>query len=887
LRPFYYRDTTIDDVQTIHEVFDDLVYKPSWFNLKHDIKTVVDVGAFIGAFTLWAQEQWPNAKIHAYEPDPHSCELLTKNISKSRSKNTVAHNSAVWKTDCKLQLNQFSKTPGSNTVVYSKRPYTVGSKSNVTVNAISIKNVINEVGGRIDFLKLDCEGSEYEILYSLSKTDLQKIRYIVLESHEFDELKQNTAKRLSKFLRKMGFATQIIPMDVRSGMGLGYVYATNMGKSNDILNNVFDNHTSRVTDYLKSQIQSNTKLINLQKEFDERSKWAIELDKAVKEKDVLITKLQKEFDERSKWAIELDKAVKEKELQIKKEQSSITTKDSEIKDLQSSITTKDSEIENIQSSINKKDSEIKDLQSSITTKDSEIENIQSSITTKDSEIKDLQSSITTKDSEIKDLQSSITTKDSEIENIQSSITTKDSEIKELENNLVSQESYRKELQKNIDTKESQLDEVRSEFFKQGFELEQIKNSIIFRFFQKIAKGIDKNFPPDTKRGEMIRLMRNAYLTNKNEGFGVLMAATKQKIGAKKSYKISTNQSISKKTKLKTIDKNKKGLIFTSKPDNSKDPALRKFLEIGSANVTNLKEFPKISIIILTYNQPELLQKNLQAIKSKTTYKNYEIIIVTNNTDKNSKMRRFLDSLKNPVYVYDKEYSFGGMNNYGASKSTGDYLLFLNDDVEIVNPYWLESLLSLSLKESTGVVGGKLLFPNGKLQEAGCIIWRNGTGWNYGRNANADDHKFNYIRDVDYCSGCCLFVKKQLFDRVKGFDKSYHPAYCEDADLCFTIRKLGYRILYQPLASIVHFEGMTQGVNVNKGIKSYQIVNQKKFAKKWENDLKSHLMSSEENSLIESNRKDGINIRQRLRFFKDIQYIGHFSTHEKQNYFLAR
>jgi len=95
--------------------------------------------------------------------------------------------------------------------------------------------------------------------------------------------------------------------------------------------------------------------------------------------------------------------------------------------------------------------------------------------------------------------------------------------------------------------------------------------------------------------------------------------------------------------------------------------------------------------------------------------------------------------------------------------------------------------------------------------------------------------------------------------VGGFDENYHPAYSEDVDLCFSIRKLGYRILYQPLATLIHYEGMTQGLNVNKGIKSYQIVNQKKFAKKWENDLKSYLPASNQNLLLECNKKDGINI----------------------------
>jgi len=283
------------------------------------------------------------------------------------------------------------------------------------------------------------------------------------------------------------------------------------------------------------------------------------------------------------------------------------------------------------------------------------------------------------------------------------------------------------------------------------------------------------------------------------------------------------------------------------------------LKFGSSNVMSITSFPKISIIILTLDQVELLKKNLESIKSKSTYKNYELIIVTNNHDPNSEMRTFLKTVDCSVFVYDDDYSFAGMNNYGASKASGDYLLFLNDDMEILSSNWLEAFLSLVLIENVGAVGGKLLFRDGKLQEAGCIVWKNGNAWNFGRNQNPDVPEFNYVRDVDYCSGGCLFVSKKIFDKVGKFDRNYDPAYSEDVDLCFSIRKLGYRVLYQPLSVLTHHEGMSQGTDTNSGIKSFQIVNQKKFAEKWKKELEKHLEDSTENSFIERNRKNGLNI----------------------------
>jgi len=190
---------------------------------------------------------------------------------------------------------------------------------------------------------------------------------------------------------------------------------------------------------------------------------------------------------------------------------------------------------------------------------------------------------------------------------------------------------------------------------------------------------------------------------------------------------------------------------------------------------------------------------------------------------------------------------------------GDFLLFLNDDVEVQSPNWLEAFLVLALNESTGAVGPRLLSSSGKLQDCGGIVWRDGNAWNHGRNHNPSEPKFNYVRDVDYCSGSCLLVKKKVFDKIGGFDSRFSPAYWEDTDLCFEIRKLGYQVLYQPLASLVHYEGLTQGINTNKGLKSFQKVNQKKFFEKWQSVLDTHLDSSNENSFSERDRKEGLNI----------------------------
>jgi len=417
------------------------------------------------------------------------------------------------------------------------------------------------------------------------------------------------------------------------------------------------------------------------------------------------------------------------------------------------------------------------------------------------------------------------------------------------------------MQPIIQTKDSQILNLQNEIEKFQAELLEIKNSVMYGITSGIARKIDKLAPESTRRRNALKMSSAAYLMKKEKGTKAVLNVVRETM-SKSIIKHKKKSQTNPKAYLKTI-KEKKSKIISNvinveeklEPDNS----LRRFIEFGAHNITNLSKFPKISIIITTYNQVDALKRNLASIESKSTFQNYELSIVTNNHDENSEMRQFLKTIKHPVHVFEEEYSFGAMNNFGSKKSNGKFLLFLNDDVEVLNPNWLEAFLSLGLKESVGVVGPKMLSSNRKLQDCGGIVWANGNAWNYGRFHDSEDPIFNYVRDVDYISGSCLFVKKEIFEKVGGFDRRFDPAYWEDADLCFSIRNLGYEILYQPLANLVHYEGLTQGISTESGLKSYQIPNQKKFEEKWKSVLETHLNDSTENSFFERNRKHGLNI----------------------------
>lgn len=244
--------------------------------------------------------------------------------------------------------------------------------------------------------------------------------------------------------------------------------------------------------------------------------------------------------------------------------------------------------------------------------------------------------------------------------------------------------------------------------------------------------------------------------------------------------------------------------------------------------------PLVSIVIPVYNQYEYTIACINSVIEAVDGIDVEIIIADDNSSDETKT---IDEIKDLLVIHNiKNLGFLRNCNNATKIAKGKYVLFLNNDT-VVKKEWLSSLIDLiESDKSIGLVGSKFIYPDGVLQEAGGILWSDGSAWNYGRGKNPNLPEFNYVKDVDYISGASIMIPLNLFRELGGFDERYVPAYCEDSDLAFTIKKAGYRVVYQPKSEVIHFEGISNGKTVKSSIKSYQIVNTQKFKEKWNEEL---------------------------------------------------
>lgn len=263
------------------------------------------------------------------------------------------------------------------------------------------------------------------------------------------------------------------------------------------------------------------------------------------------------------------------------------------------------------------------------------------------------------------------------------------------------------------------------------------------------------------------------------------------------------------------------------------PLTSRYLDLARASTGTPSNLPprSVSIIIPVFNQIEYTLRCIEAIKMNTGEIEHEIIVVDDcSTDMTEIM---LSPRSDIIYIRnEKNLGFIGSCNAGLKQAGKTYVCYLNNDTE-VTPVWLSALVdTFELHPGTGLAGSQLIYPDGRLQEAGGIIWDDFSGWNWGRLQDPEAPRFTYARMADYCSGAAILLPRALANAIGGFDPEFTPAYGEDSDMAFRLRAMGLATVYQPLSRVVHYEGISSGTDTTQGVKAYQVVNAEKLKQRW-------------------------------------------------------
>jgi GT2 family glycosyltransferase/glycosyltransferase involved in cell wall biosynthesis len=241
--------------------------------------------------------------------------------------------------------------------------------------------------------------------------------------------------------------------------------------------------------------------------------------------------------------------------------------------------------------------------------------------------------------------------------------------------------------------------------------------------------------------------------------------------------------------------------------------------------------PLASIVVPVYGQLPVTMRCLHALARSGDASSFEVIVVDDASVVESP--RVLPAMRGLRYVRNAtNLGFVDSCNAGAALARGDFLVFLNNDTE-PQPGWLDALLSTFAEfPGTGLAGSRLVYPDGRLQEAGGLVFADGSAANYGRFGDPAHPLYSFVREADYCSGAALALPRALFEKLGGFDVAFRPGYYEDTDLAMRVREAGLAVRYQPASLVVHHEGVSAGTDPNRGMKAAQQVNHGKFLSRW-------------------------------------------------------
>jgi GT2 family glycosyltransferase len=548
-----------------------------------------------------------------------------------------------------------------------------------------------------------------------------------------------------------------------------------------------------------------------------------------------------------------ESALREKDRDIGSLNETVSQKDSKISELTGALSERDGVIEGLNESFRQRDIDISHLEDVVREKEAEAEGLRAGLVEKERGLGSLNEAVSRKDSKISELSGILSERDEVIEGLNESFRQRDAHISHLEGvvrekeaeaeglkaGLVEKEREIGSLNETINQKATQISHLEGVAWEKEAKLNHIYNSHGWKALLIYYRMRERILPINTKRRLSAKILFK-LITNPKGIFKNL-----SKINIKKFahyFRKAEPANIEQKIEKNVSDVSVVGeSSAVSEPPPFKMEFERNISEEGieDLNFPYYNE-PLVSIIIPVRDNWRYTYACLKSILQNTKEVPFEVIIVNDqSTDETPEMLRRMSGIQ----IINNPINLGWVKNCNnaADQAKGKYILLLNNDTEVMEG-WLANLVEIAEgDDKVGVVGGKILYPDGRLQEAGSVMDREGWGQLYGRFGDPDRYEYNYVKETDFITGVCLLIRKDVFLKLGGFDERYAPAFYEEFDLEFAIREAGYKIMYQPRAVIVHHQTSSYGPEIRDSLSS---CNHAKFIEKWANQISEHTEQSD-------------------------------------------